>query len=190
MLAAACCGALLVAGLGTAAAGPAPAASGSPVPVIATGWDSPNPRQFREGLATFEGWGVFDGTTLRATRRAADGSEQAAIFAFSREPWAWGEFAAALADLKGARPTTCRENYLMVYSNPGDVDFHDAGKDYHTMASDPFGSSGGLRRLLFDAEPHHRTRSSSTGRSPSATGTLADAAPSSSAAGSDEGRAR
>ncbi len=58
---------------------------GSRSPLIATGWDSPNPRQFREGLATFESWGVFDGTTLRATRQTADSAEAAAIFAFSDE---------------------------------------------------------------------------------------------------------
>ncbi len=101
---------------------------------------------------------MFDGTTLRATRRAADGSEQAAIFAFSREPWAWGEFAAALADLKGARPTTCRENYLMVYSNPGDVDwFDDAGWKIitdHWRLLTRLARQGGLRGLLFDAEPY------------------------------------
>jgi len=117
--------ALTLTGLGPAA--PLPAPRGDRPPLIATGWDSPNPRQFREGMTTFEGWGVFDGTTLRATRRTAKG-DGGAIFAFSREPWKWEEFADALADLKAARPTTCRENYLMLYSNPGDVDwFDDAG---------------------------------------------------------------
>jgi hypothetical protein len=133
-------------------------ARGARVPVIATGWDSPNPKQFREGLPAFEQWRVFDGTTLRATRRASDGSEQGAINAFSRERWTWAEFAPALADLMAAKPTTCRENYLMLYSNPGDVDwFDDAGWREvieHWRLLSRLARQGGLRGLLFDAEPY------------------------------------
>lgn len=150
--------ALVMLGLGPVAADSAASNRGGRSPVIATGWDSPNPRQFREGLATFEGWGVFDGTTLRATRQAAGGAEQSAIYAFSRETWAWSEFAGALADLKAAKPTTCRENYLMVYSNPGDVDwFDDAGWRAiveHWRLLSRLAQQGGLRGLLFDAEPY------------------------------------
>jgi hypothetical protein len=127
-------------------------------PVIATGWDSPNLRQFREGLAAFEAWGVFDGTTLRASRRTPDNPEAAAIFAFSKEPWAWEEFTGALADLQAARPTTCRESYLMLYSNPGDVDWFDDESwriitDHWRLLS-RLAKQGGLRGLLFDAEPY------------------------------------
>ncbi len=90
-------------------------------PLIATGWDSPSPRQFREGLAAFEQWGVFDGSTLRPTRRTKEGAEKDAKNAFSREPWRWEEFAEALADLKAARPKTCLQTFLILYANPGDV---------------------------------------------------------------------
>ena len=145
-------------GLGPVAADPASSDRGARPPIIATGWDSPGPRQFREGLTTFEGWGAFDGTTLRATRRTAEGAEQGAIYAFSREQWAWSEFAAALADLKAAKPTTCRENYLMLYSNPGDVDwFDDAGWRAiveHWRLLSRLARQGGLRGLLFDAEAY------------------------------------
>ncbi len=132
-------------------------------PLIATGWDSPNPRQFREGLTTFEGWGVFDGTTLRATRQTADNAEAAAINAFSDETWAWSEFAGALADLQAAKPTTSRDNYLMLYSNPGDVDwFDDAGwraivEHWRLLAR--LAKQGGLSGLLFDAEPYTKPHS-------------------------------
>ncbi len=137
------------------ALGPAWAAR---VPVIATGWDSPTASQFRAGLTAFERWGVFDGTTLRATRRMPDGEEREALNAFSREHWTWQEFAPALADLKAAQPTTCRENYLMLYSNPGDVDwFDEAGwreiTDHWRLLS-RLARQGGLRGLLFDAEPY------------------------------------
>jgi len=151
-------GASVRADRGSDAAGSTPRAYRERPPVIATGWDSPGPRQFREGLAVFEGWGVFDGTTLRATRRTPAGADEAAIFAFSREPWAWKEFAGALADLRAARPTTCRENYLTVYSNPGDVDwFDDAGWraiTEHWRLLSRLARQGGLRGLLFDAEPY------------------------------------
>jgi hypothetical protein len=141
---------LMLTGLGSA--------WGARVPVIATGWDSPDPKQFREGLAAFEQWGVFDGTTLQATRRTSAGAEQTASYAFSREQWAWDEFAPALADLKAAKPTTCRDNYLMLYSNPGDVDwFDDAGwreVTGHWRLLSRLARQGGLRGLLFDAEPY------------------------------------
>lgn len=42
-------------------------------PLIVTGWDSPSPAQYRQHLAEFERWGVFDGTTIRPTRRGANG---------------------------------------------------------------------------------------------------------------------
>jgi hypothetical protein len=151
-------GALVLGVVGPAAADPGSDNRGARSPVIATGWDSPNPRQFREGLATFEGWGAFDGTTLRATRQTAKGAEEGAIYAFSREKWAWSEFAGAVADLKAAKPTTCRENYLMLYSNPGDVDwFDDAGWRLvveHWRLLSRLARQGGLRGLLFDAEPY------------------------------------
>jgi hypothetical protein len=148
---------LMVGVVGAAARQPADHRGGRS-PVIATGWDSPNPRQFREGLATFEGWGVFDGTTLRATRKTAENAEAPAIFAFSQEKWEWSEFAGALADLQAAKPTTCRENYLMLYANPGDVDwFDDAGWSEivdHWRLLGRLAQQGGLRGLLFDAEPY------------------------------------
>ena len=127
-------------------------------PVVVTGWDSPDTRQFRDGIEAFEKWGVFDGTTLRASRRLATGEQTTAIYALSRERWEWSEFADALADLQAARPTTCVENYLMLYSNPGDVDwFDDAGWQEivdHWRLLARLAHEGGLRGLLFDAEPH------------------------------------
>ncbi len=72
-------------------------------PLIVTGWDSPSPEQYRQHLAEFERWGVFDGTTIRPTRRDANSRDVDARFAFSREPWRWEEFTVALADLR--RPT-------------------------------------------------------------------------------------
>ena len=127
-------------------------------PLIVTGWDSPSPAQFRKHIAEFEKWGLFDGTTIRPTRRGANGGEVDTRNAFSREPWRWEEFADALADLRAAKPTTCRETFLMLYSNPGDVDwFDDAGwrevvNHWRLLAR--LAKQGGLRGLLYDAEPY------------------------------------
>ncbi len=127
-------------------------------PLIVTGWDSPSPSQFRKHVAEFEKWGVFDGTTISPTRRAANGVEVDVKNAFSREPWKWEEFTDALADLRAAKPTTCRETFLMLYANPGDVDwFDDAGwrevvNHWRLLAR--LAKQGGLRGLLYDAEPY------------------------------------
>src|SRR5689334_23542238 len=68
---------------------------------------------------------LFPYTTLFRSRRMKDGGEIDARNAFTRDPWRWEEFAGALADLKAASPKTCRENFLMLYANPGDVDWFD-----------------------------------------------------------------
>jgi hypothetical protein len=132
-------------------------------PIVATGWDSPSPREFRKGLAAFEQWGVFDGSTLRPTRRTKDGVEKDAKYAFSREPWLWEDFSEALADLKAAQPKTCLETYLMLYVNPGDVDwFDDRGwKEIvnHWRLLARLARQGGLRGLLYDAEPYEKPHS-------------------------------
>jgi hypothetical protein len=109
-------------------------------------------------VAEFEQWGVFDGTTIRPTRSVAGGGQKDSRHAFSREPWRWEEFAEALADLQAARPVTCRETFLMVYANPGDVDwFDDVGwreivNHWRLLAR--LAKQGGLRGLLYDAEPY------------------------------------
>src|SRR6185503_20379792 len=102
--------------------------------------------------------GVFDGTTLMPTRRMKDGGEIDARNAFTRDAWRWEEFAGALDDLKTASPKTCRENFLMLYANPGDVDwFDDKGwKEIvdHWRILARLARQGGLRGLLFDSEPY------------------------------------
>ncbi len=127
------------------------------VPLIVTGWDSPTPAQYREGLKAFEEWGLFDGTTIRPTRQTTSGVVDAQN-AFGREPWSWDQFAPALKDLQAAKTTTCRETFLMLYSNPGDIDwFDDTGWKnivQHCRFLARLAKQGGLKGLLFDAEPY------------------------------------
>ena len=97
-------------------------------PIIASGWDNPTPARFREGVAAFEKLGLFDGTVIQPTRLLNGEPVSNPQNAFSSKPWQWKEFATALADLQASKPTTCTENFLALYSNPGDVDwFDDAG---------------------------------------------------------------
>jgi len=149
---------MILVGIILAFAVQAPPAEGRRVPIIATGWDSPTPKQFREGLEVFERWAVFEGTTLMPTRRTPKGDDVDARNAFSREHWTWEDFAGALADLKAASPKTCRENYLMLYANPGDVDwFDDAGwKEIvdHWRLLARLARQSGMRGILYDAEPY------------------------------------
>lgn len=127
-------------------------------PLIVTGWDSPTPAQYRKHFAEFEKWGLFDGTTIHPTRTGVNGAETDAINAFTREPWKWEDFTNALTDLRAAKTTTCRETFLMLYSNPGDVDwFDDAGWREvvnHWRLIARLAKQGGLRGLLYDAEPY------------------------------------
>ena len=132
-------------------------------PLIVTGWDSPTPAQFRQHLAEFEKLGLFEGTNIDPTRLLPDGKVVSAKDAFSREPWQWEEFAPAVADLQATKPTICRETFLMLYSNPGDVDwFDDAGwrevvNHWRLLAR--LAKQGGLRGLLYDAEPYTKPHS-------------------------------
>ena len=75
------------------------------------------------------------------------------------------EFAEALADLRAAKTitTTCRETFLMLYANPGDVDWFDdaAWREVvnHWRLLARLAKQGGLRGLLYDAEPYTKPHS-------------------------------
>ncbi len=126
--------------------------------LIATGWDSPTAAGFCRELPEFEKWGAFDGTTIFPTRKTADGQTRHAHCAFSREHWEWNELADCVADLKAAQPQLATQNFLFLYSNPGDVDwFDDAGwrevVDHWRLLARA-AREGGLRGILYDAEPY------------------------------------
>ena len=127
-----------------------------PKKLIATGWDSPTPARFRAELVEFERW-PFDGAVIVPTRRVG-GEDVKSHLAFSREHWERAEFDTAIADLRAATPRTATHNFLAVYANPGDVDwFDDAGwreivEHWRLLAA--AARAGGMRGLLFDAEPY------------------------------------
>ena len=77
---------------------------------------------------------------------------------FSREHWEWNELADCVADLKAAQPKLATQNFLFLYANPGDVDwFDDAGwreiVDHWRLLARA-AREGGLRGILYDAEPY------------------------------------
>jgi hypothetical protein len=125
--------------------------------LIATGWDSPTPQRFAEEIKAFEKFGIFDGTTIRPTRQTTAGHTQA-LFAFTRDVWKWEEFVTSVEELKKAKPTISKANFLSIYANPGDVDwFDDAGwKEIveHWRLLAKVAKLGGMKGLLFDAEPY------------------------------------
>ena len=125
--------------------------------LIATGWDSPTAANFKQHVASFAE-GPFDGTVVRPTRRLLDGSVVSASYAFSRERWQEDEFADMIADLQAAQLGSCRESFLLLNANPGDVDwFDDAGwKEIvaHCRLLTRVAKRSGLRGLAFDPEPY------------------------------------
>jgi len=123
---------------------------------IATGRDHPTPAEFRQHLAEFEKH-PFDGAVIKPTRRLADGTDHPASPAFSRDPWQPAEIEAMVADLKEAKPSRARDNFLLVQARPGDVDwFDDTGwretVDHWRLLARA-AKLGGLRGLCFDPEP-------------------------------------
>jgi hypothetical protein len=128
--------------------------------LIYTGWDSPTAPAFREGLAEFERWKLFDGATILPTRRLADGKVVSCADAFSTNHWQWSELEPCVADLQAARPLRCTNNFLMFGANPGNVSWFDdqgwAEIVDHWRLLARAARKGGLAGLLFDAEAYRR----------------------------------
>lgn len=139
------------------AAPPAPAAA--PRRVLATGWDSPTPAQFRAGAAAFATL-PFDGSVVKATRVLADGTTVGTSYAFEASSWDPAGFEAAVADLRAAPETLRRGSFLAVYANPGSVDFFDdagwAQVTEHWRLLARTAKRGGLAGLMFDPEPYEK----------------------------------
>lgn len=128
-----------------------------PNKLIATGWDSPTAAEFRKHVAEFEKW-PFDGVTIFPTVKRADGSTVSNGYAFSREKWAADACAGMISDLQATPSRIKAHSFLFCYANPGDVDwFDEAGWTQivsHWRQLARAARAGGLRGLLFDAEPY------------------------------------
>lgn len=130
--------------------------------LIMSGWDQPDVAQFKRDLAVFEKT-PFDGVVLFVPGKKPDGTTLTSFNnLFSREPWTEAMFAESVADLKAARSSKVTENFLILWSLPGDVDWFDdagwaviAGK-FRIMAR--VAREGGLRGILFDPEQYGEHR--------------------------------
>lgn len=102
----------------------------------------------------------FQGIVINVVGRQGDGKQCQLRLAFSREPWRPEWFAQAIDDIKACRFSRLTDNFIMVWANPGDVDwFDDAGWreviDHWRIAARVARQSG-VRGLAFDPEPYYQ----------------------------------
>jgi len=131
-----------------------------PKKLIAVGWDlffdTAWLRAHRDDMETRP----FDGIVINVVGRRDDQKPVDLRLAFSRQAWKEEWFAGALDDLKACRFTRLTDNFLMVWANPGDVDwFDDAGwreiVEHWRMAA-RLAKAAGARGIAFDPEPYHQ----------------------------------
>ena len=140
-------------------AGPPAADVRRPKKLIAVGWDlffdTAWLRAHRDDMEQRP----FDGIVINVVGRREDKKAVELRLAFSREPWKAEWFAGALEDLKACRFTRLTDNFLMVWANPGDVDwFDDAGWREvveHWRIAARLAKAAGARGIVFDPEPYH-----------------------------------
>jgi hypothetical protein len=142
------------------AAGPPTADMRRPKKLIAVGWDlffdTAWLRAHREDMEK----PPFDGIVINVVGRREDKKPAELRLAFSKEAWKEEWFAGALEDLKACRFTRLTDNFLMVWANPGDVDwFDDAGWREiveHWRIAARLAKATGARGIVFDPEPYHQ----------------------------------
>ena len=129
-----------------------------PKKLIAVGWDLFFDTQWlRQHYEEMEKQ-PFQGIVISVVGKRDDGKEQPLRLAFSKDPWKPEWFAGAAADLKACRFTRFTDNFLMVWANPGDVDwFDDAGWRAiveHWRIAARMAKETGMRGIVFDPEPY------------------------------------
>lgn len=130
----------------------------SSVPIIITGWDSPDARMFRRDYARFDSL-PFNGTAIKIRVDAE------ILFpfqgTFSAQAWDTRWFAAPIRDLQAVARDSSRKlryNLLLVNANPGDVDWFDDRAwrevEKHFEIAADVARTGGLKGIIFDPEPY------------------------------------
>jgi len=134
-------------------------AAQTPLPrkLIVTGWDNPDPAQFRRDCGAMEQW-PFDGAVIHVQGVNAGGKPFEARAAFGTNHWEPLCFTNALADLQAARSDKLTDNFLLIGANPGNVDWFDdtgwAEIAEHWRLLARLARDGGMKGLLFDPEPY------------------------------------
>jgi hypothetical protein len=130
-----------------------------PKKLIQTGHDMPTAQQLRRDLREME-QSPFDGVVLEVP---ADNVPQGINGCPFREmlantKWQRDWFRRSIADLRGARSVRLTDNFANTFANPGNVDwFDDAGWTSiveHFRLAAWVAREGGLKGILFDAEPY------------------------------------
>ena len=130
--------------------------------VIASGWDTPTPQQFRRDLSTMEKLCLDGGVVeVKAFGQPDDITSCPLREAFSGRPWESGWFEQSIADLGAVRSSKLTDNFISLQANPGNVDwFDDAG--WAQIALDRWAASTPPPR----SEPLHSSQRESPSRRP------------------------
>ena len=92
--------------------------------LIATGWDQATTAELRTNLVAMEQQ-PFDGVVLYAHGHDATGKSIPMQGAFSTQSWQRAWFQSCVDDLKACKFQKFTDNFVLVYANPGDVDWFD-----------------------------------------------------------------
>ena len=143
-----------IAGLDARAADP-PA---RPKVLIEFGWDEPDTAFLRKHIAAMERT-PFDGCVFHALTRGPNGETDNLAWKFwGRRAFTAAELAPAVEDLKAAKPTRFRHNFLRVNTTPGDLDWFD---DFTPVLANArlaarVAREGGCPGLLLDIEQYEK----------------------------------
>jgi len=127
--------------------------------LIQTGHDMPTAQQLRRDLRVME-QSPFDGVVLEiAAENVSEGVNSCPFREmFANTKWERAWFRRSIADLQALRPTRLTDNFANTNGNPGNVDwFDDAGWANivdHFRTAAWVAHEGGLKGILFDAEPY------------------------------------
>ena len=130
-----------------------------PRKVIASGWDTPTPQQFRRDFSVVE-QAPLDGVVVevKAFGQPEDINSCPLREAFGGRAWQREWFQQSIADLRAVHSARLTDNFVHLSANPGDVDwFDDAGwaqvADHWRIAA-WIAREGGLKGIVFDPEPY------------------------------------
>jgi hypothetical protein len=133
-----------------------------PKKLIATGWDQAD-SQSLPGLVTAMEKSPFDGVVVQVLGRDDRGKQLRLGWSFLNETWKREWFQPAVDRMRGCKFQRLTENFVLVYANPGDVDwFDDAGWREiveHWRIAAWVAKQAGFKGILFDPEPYAQPHS-------------------------------
>ncbi len=136
-----------------------------PKKLIATGWDQAD-SQTLPGLVDAMDKSPFDGVVVQVLGRDDQGKELRLGWSFLNQSWKRAWFQPAAERLQSCKFRRLTHNFVLVYANPGDVDwFDDAGWREiveHWRIAAWVAKQAGFKGILFDPEPYAQPHSQFT----------------------------